>query len=196
MPRKAKVERKTEETNIRVELNLDGTGKAAIETGIGFFDHMLNALSRHSLIDLKITAKGDLEVDEHHTVEDVGICIGQALTKAMGDKSGIQRFGWACCPMDESLTRVAIDLSGRPHFVWNFPMNLLSIGSFHTETIPEFFQGLAIGSAMTLHIDLIRGRNLHHAVESLYKSFAKALQHALAVNPGNPSVPSTKGTLK
>jgi len=196
MPRKTKIERKTGETQIRVELNLDGTGKSTIQTGIGFLDHMLSALSKHSRIDLKITAKGDLEVDDHHTVEDTGICIGQALAKALDDKTGIQRFGWACCPMDESLTRVAIDLSGRPHFIWNFPMNLLTIGAFRTETVPEFFQGLAIGSAMTLHMDLIRGRNLHHSLESLYKSFAKALQQAVAVNSGDTSIPSTKGMLQ
>lgn len=196
MARKAKIERKTSETDILVDLNLDGTGKATIKTGIGFFDHMLNALARHSLIDLKVTAKGDLHVDDHHTVEDVGICIGQALAKALGNKTGIQRFGSACCPMDEALTRVAMDLSGRPHFIWEFPMNLMAIGSFHTETVPEFFQGLSIGSAMTLHMDLIRGRNLHHAVESLFKSFAKALQQAITVQNRDKSVPSTKGVLE
>jgi len=195
MHRKAKIERKTNETDIRVELNLEGTGKSVIKTGIGFFDHMLTSLSKHSLIDLKITAKGDLHVDEHHTVEDVGICVGQALAKALGEKAGIQRFGWAVCPMDEALTRVSLDLSGRPCLDWNFSMNLATIGSFHAETVPEFFQGLAIGSAMTLHMDLIRGRNLHHAVESLFKSFAKALQQAVSVQSGNESVPSTKGTL-
>ncbi|MFC1569823.1 imidazoleglycerol-phosphate dehydratase, partial [bacterium] len=136
------------------------------------------------------------QVDDHHTVEDVGICIGQALDKALGNKAGIQRFGWAYCPMDESLTRVAIDLSGRPHFVWDFPMNLMRIGEFHTETVPEFFQGLAIGSAMNLHMDLIRGRNLHHAMESMFKSFAKALQQAVSIQSRETSIPSTKGTLK
>lgn len=196
MPRKAKVTRKTSETDIRVEINLDGAGEASIKTGIGFFDHMLDSLSRHSRIDMKITARGDLKVDDHHTVEDVGICLGQALAKALGDKAGIQRFGWACCPMDEALTRAAIDLSGRPHFVWNFPLNLLAIGAFHTETVPEFFQGLSIGSAMTLHMDLIRGRNLHHSLESLFKSFAKALHQAITRESGNSAVPSTKGTLE
>ncbi|MBN1781708.1 imidazoleglycerol-phosphate dehydratase HisB [bacterium] len=195
MPRQAKIERKTNETDIRVDLNLDGSGKSVIKTGLGFLDHMLNALARHSLMDLKVQAKGDLHVDDHHTVEDVGICIGQALNKALGSKTGIQRFGWAVCPMDEALTRVSMDLSGRPHFVWEFPMNLLSIGPFQTETIPEFFQGLAIGCGMTLHMDLIRGRNLHHALESMFKSFAKALQQATAVQPRDPSVPSTKGVI-
>jgi imidazoleglycerol-phosphate dehydratase len=195
MSRKATIERKTKETDIRVQLNLDGTGKATIKTGIGFFDHMLNTFARHSLMDIKVTAKGDLEVDDHHTIEDVGIGMGQALHQALGDKAGIQRFGWACCPMDEALTRVALDLSGRPHFVWEFPMNLLSIGNFRSETIPEFFQGFATGSHMTLHMDLIRGRNLHHTVESMFKSFAKALQQAIALNP-KAGIPSTKGTLE
>ncbi len=196
MSRKAKISRKTGETDIRVEIDLDGSGKSVIKTGIGFFDHMLTAFSRHSLIDLKVTAKGDLEVDEHHTVEDVGICIGKAVAEALGEKTGIQRFGSACCPMDEALTRVALDLSGRPHFVWEFPMNLMRVGSFSTETVPEFFQGLSIGCGMTLHMDLIRGRNLHHAVESLFKSFAKALQQSILQNPRDLQVPSTKGVIE
>jgi imidazoleglycerol-phosphate dehydratase len=194
MSRKARIERKTGETDIRVDLNLDGTGKAVIKTGIGFFDHMLNTLARHSLIDLKVTARGDLEVDEHHTVEDTGIAIGQAIYKALGDKTGIERFGWATCPMDEALTRVSLDISGRPHFEWEFPMNLLSIGSFRSETIPEFFRGLSIGSAMTLHMELVRAKNLHHAIESLFKSFSKALRQASSVT--GTSVPSTKGLLE
>jgi imidazoleglycerol-phosphate dehydratase len=194
MPRKAKVERKTKETDIRVDLSLDSAGKGVIKTGIGFFDHMLNTLARHSFMNLKISVKGDLDVDQHHTVEDVGLCLGQALREALGDKTGIQRFGFAICPMDEALTRVAIDLSGRPHFVWEFSMNLLSIGDFRSETIPEFFQGFAIGAQMALHMDLIRGRNLHHAVESLFKSFALALRQAVTLN-AKAGIPSTKGTL-
>lgn len=194
MSRKATVERKTGETDIRVELNLDGIGKGVIKTGIGFFDHMLNTLARHSLMDIRVSAKGDLQVDQHHTVEDVGLCLGQALCEALGDKAGIQRFGWALCPMDETLTRVAVDLSGRPHFVWEFSMNLLSIGDFRSETVPEFFQGFSIGAQMNLHMDLIRGRNLHHAVESLFKSFALALRQAVMPNP-KAGIPSTKGTL-
>jgi imidazoleglycerol-phosphate dehydratase len=177
MPRKAKVERKTKETDIRIDLSLDSAGKGVIKTGIGFFDHMLNTLARHSF-----------------TVEDVGLCLGQALREALGDKTGIQRFGFAICPMDEALTRVAIDLSGRPHFVWEFSMNLLSIGDFRSETIPEFFQGFAIGAQMALHMDLIRGRNLHHAIESLFKSFALALRQAVTLN-AKAGIPSTKGTL-
>jgi imidazoleglycerol-phosphate dehydratase len=194
MSRKASVERKTRETDIRVDLSLDGTGKGVIKTGIGFFDHMLTTLARHSLMDIKVSAKGDLQVDQHHTVEDVGICIGQALCEALGDKAGIQRFGYAVCPMDEALTRVAIDLSGRPHFVWEFSMNLLSIGDFRTETIPEFFQAFAVGAPATLHMDLLRGRNLHHIIESMFKSFALALRHAVTLH-AKAGIPSTKGTL-
>ena len=194
MSRKATVERKTKETDIRVEINLDGTGKGVIKTGIGFFDHMLNTLAGHGLMDIKVSAKGDLHVDQHHTVEDVGICLGQALREALGDKAGIQRFGFALCPMDEALTRVAVDLSGRPHFVWEFSMNLMSLGDFRSETVPEFFQGFSIGAQMALHMDLIRGRNLHHAVESMFKSYALALRQAVTLNP-KTGIPSTKGTL-
>ena len=195
MPRIGKISRKTGETDIRVEVNLDGSGSADISTGIGFFDHMLTALAKHSLIDLTVEAKGDLHVDQHHLVEDTGICIGEALAGALGDKQSIHRFGWAFCPMDEALTRVVIDLGGRPHFIWQFSNNLTATGEFQSETVPEFFQALAIGSKMNLHMDLIRGRNLHHCVESLFKSFAKALEQAVSISDRATAIPSTKGVL-
>lgn len=194
MSRQAEVKRKTGETDIQVILDLDGQGVSRISTGIGFFDHMLDALTRHSGINLSIEAKGDLHVDEHHTVEDVGLALGEALKIALGDKKGIARFGWAYCPLDEALCRAVIDLSGRPSFVWQAPVNLHLIGEMHSETVPEFFRALCNTGGITLHLDMIRGQNLHHVIEAMFKAFAKALQQAIA-SDGNNKIPSTKGVL-
>ncbi len=194
MTRTAEVKRKTKETDITLQLNLDGSGQAEIQTGLGFFDHMLNTLAKHSGMDLKIKAIGDLEVDEHHTMEDVGICLGQAITEALGDKKGIQRFGWALCPMDESLARVAIDLGGRTHFEWQMGLPLTRIGEIQTESFPEFFKAVASTGGMNLHMDLIRGKNLHHALEAMFKAFAQTLKMALS-DTGTGAIPSTKGSL-
>jgi imidazoleglycerol-phosphate dehydratase len=195
MKRIGEISRKTKETEIVVRCNLDGTGQAEIETGIGFFDHMLDSLSRHSGMDLKIQAKGDLHVDDHHTVEDVGLCLGEAIRKALGNKKGIQRFGWALCPMDEALARTAIDLSGRPYFVFTSVMELENVDNLQGESLSEFFRAVANSGEMNLHLDLIRGENTHHAIEVLFKSFARALKQAIVVDPKQKSVPSTKGIL-
>lgn len=193
MTRKAEMKRTTKETAITLSLNLDGEGHAEIKTGIGFFDHMLDSLARHSGMDLKIQAKGDLHVDDHHTVEDVGLCLGEALERALGDKKGINRFGWALCPMDEALARAALDLSGRPHFVFESVMDLENVEILQGETVPEFFRAVATAGKMTLHLELLRGENTHHAVEILFKTFARALKQALAVT--GDFLPSTKGVL-
>jgi imidazoleglycerol-phosphate dehydratase len=195
MKRIGEISRKTKETDIFIRCNLDGTGRAEIETGIGFFDHMLDSLSRHSGMDLKIQAKGDLHVDDHHTVEDVGLCLGEAIRKALGNKKGIQRFGWALCPMDEALARTAIDLSGRPYFVFTSVMELENVDNLQGESLSEFFRAVANSGEMNLHLDLIRGENTHHAIEVLFKSFARALKQAIVVDPKQKSVPSTKGIL-
>ena len=194
-PRSADVSRKTKETRVRIALDLDGTGKSDPETGVGFFNHMLDLLSRHSLIDLTVNAEGDLEVDPHHTVEDVGIVLGQALEKALGDKRGIHRYGWAIVPMDESLAQVAIDLSGRPAFVFNVQFKGQSIGSFPTELVEEFFKALAGSARMNLHVQVPYGTNNHHIAEAIFKAAAKALRQAVSPDPRNPDVPSTKGSL-
>jgi len=193
--RTAEISRKTNETDIRVSINLDGSGTAAIKTGVGFFDHMLDLLTRHSLIDMNIQATGDLHIDAHHTVEDVGIVLGQAIEKAIGDKRGIFRYGWAITPMDESLAQVAIDLSGRPAFVYrvNYPGD--SIGTFPVELVEEFFKSVAMAARMNLHITVPYGGNNHHIAEAIFKAAAKALRQAVATDPRNPGVPSTKGSL-
>jgi imidazoleglycerol-phosphate dehydratase len=193
--RSADISRQTKETRIQLSLNLDGTGQSAPETGIGFFDHMLDLLSRHSLIDLAVSAEGDLEVDAHHTVEDVGIVLGQAIEKALGDKRGIQRYGWAIVPMDESLAQVAIDLSGRPAFVFNVPFTGSLIGTFAVELVEEFFKALATTAKMNLHIAVPYGGNNHHMAEAVFKAVARALRQAVSFDPRNPGVPSTKGSL-
>ncbi len=195
MKRIGEISRKTKETEIVVRCDLDGTGRAEIETGIGFFDHMLDSLSRHSGMDLKIQARGDLHVDDHHTVEDVGLCLGEAIRKALGEKMGIQRFGWALCPMDEALARTAVDLSGRPYFVFTSVMELENVENLQGESLPEFFRAVANSGEMNLHLDLLRGENTHHAIEVLFKSFARALKQAVAIDPNQTSVPSTKGVL-
>jgi imidazoleglycerol-phosphate dehydratase len=195
MNRTADLSRQTKETRVHVSINLDGGGKSAPETGVGFFNHMLDLLSRHSLIDMSIHAEGDLEVDSHHTVEDVGIVLGQCLEKALGDKRGIHRYGWAIVPMDESLAQVAIDLSGRPAFVYNVKFNGGNIGHFPTELVEEFFKALATTAKLNLHITVPYGTNNHHIAEAIFKATAKALRQAVSPDPRNPDVPSTKGSL-
>jgi imidazoleglycerol-phosphate dehydratase len=193
--RTADVSRQTKETRVQVTMNLDGTGRSSPETGVGFFNHMLDLLARHSLIDLSIKAEGDLEVDSHHTVEDVGIVLGQCLERALGDKRGIQRYGWAIVPMDESLAQVAVDLSGRPAFVYNVQYNGGQIGSFPAELVEEFFKALATTARMNLHIAVPYGTNNHHIAEAIFKAVARALRQAVSPDPRNPDVPSTKGSL-
>ena len=195
-PRVAEVTRQTAETQIRVKLNLDGTGQSSLSTGIGFFDHMLDQIARHGLIDLEIEAKGDLHIDGHHTVEDVGITLGQAVFKAVGDKKGIRRYGHAYVPLDEALSRVVIDFSGRPGLVMHVPFKSGMIGGFDTQLAYEFFQGFANHAFVTLHIDNLRGENAHHQCETIFKAFARALRAALELDPRSAGViPSTKGSL-
>ena len=194
--RTAKITRKTAETDISVEINLDGTGQYSNETGVGFFDHMLDQLSRHSLVDMKVRAKGDLHIDDHHTVEDVGIALGQALVAAVGDKKGIRRYGECHLPMDDAQVRCALDLSARPFLVWNVDMPTAKIGTFDTELVREFFQALATHGGITLHIDQIHGFNSHHIAEAAFKAVARALRIALETDPRkSDAVPSTKGML-
>ena len=184
----AQVSRDTKETQIRVQLNLDGTGQSNLSTGIGFFDHMLEQIARHGLIDLDVQAQGDLHIDGHHTVEDVGITIGMALAKAIGDKKGIQRYGHAYVPLDEALSRVVIDLSGRPGIEMHVPFKSGMIGQFDTQLAYEFFQGLVNHAFITLHIDNLRGENAHHQAETVFKAFARALRMALEIDPRAPAV--------
>lgn len=191
----AEISRKTKETQIRLALDLDGTGKAAVRTGVGFFEHMLDLLARHSLMDLSVDAKGDLDVDSHHTVEDVGIVLGQAIEKAVGDKRGIYRYGWAIVPMDETLAQVAIDLSGRPAFVFNVKFPGETIGDFPVELVDEFWKSVATNAKMNLHISVPYGTNNHHISEAIFKATAKALRQAVSFDPRNDQVPSTKGSL-
>jgi imidazoleglycerol-phosphate dehydratase len=193
--RKAEIDRATRETQIHLSIDLDGAGNVSAQTGVGFFDHMLDLLGRHSLIDLDVKATGDLHVDAHHTVEDVGIVLGQALEKALADKRGIFRYGWAIVPMDESLAQVAIDLSGRPAFVFNVPFRGPLIGNFSTELVEEFFKALATTAKMNLHVLVPYGTNNHHIAEAIFKATAKALRQAVSHDPRNTGVPSTKGSL-
>jgi imidazoleglycerol-phosphate dehydratase len=193
--RTAEISRKTKETQIRVAIDLDGSGKASVKSGVGFFDHMLDLLARHSLIDLTIEAAGDLHVDAHHTVEDVGIVIGQCIEKALGDKRGIYRYGWAIVPMDESLAQVAVDLSGRPAFVFNVNFKGNLIGNFPVELVDEFFKSIATNAKMNLHVNVPYGTNNHHISEAIFKATAKALRQAVSADPRNTDVPSTKGSL-
>jgi imidazoleglycerol-phosphate dehydratase len=196
LPRTAEVSRQTAETNITVKLNLDGTGQSRLATGIGFFDHMLEQIARHGLIDLDIQAEGDLHIDGHHTVEDVGIALGQAVSRAVGDKKGIRRYGHAYVPLDEALSRVVIDLSGRPGLVMNLPFTSGMIGGFDTQLTHEFFQGFANHALATLHIDNLRGDNAHHQAETVFKAFARALRSAIELDPrAAGQIPSTKGML-
>lgn len=194
--RTASITRNTAETEITVEINLDGTGTYDNETGVGFFDHMLDQLSRHSLIDMTIRAKGDYHIDDHHTVEDVGIAIGQALTTAVGDKKGIRRYGHFALAMDDTQISSALDLSARPFFVWNVEFPTHKIGTFDTELVREFFQGLSTHGGITLHVDKVHGFNSHHIAEAAFKSVAKSLRMALEVDPRMADIlPSTKGKL-
>ena len=194
--RTAQITRKTAETDITVELTLDGTGRYDNQTGIGFFDHMLDQLARHALIDLTVRATGDLQIDDHHTVEDTGIAIGQALSEAMGDKRGITRYGSCLLAMDDALVQTALDLSGRPYLIWNVSMPTDKIGTFDTELVREFFQALSTHSGITLHVDQQHGINSHHIAEATFKSVARALRMALDLDPRRlDAVPSTKGSL-
>jgi len=194
--RKGKITRNTKETAIEVSVDLDGSGKADVESGVGFFDHMLDQIARHSLIDLTVRAKGDRHIDDHHTVEDVGIALGQALAMALGDKRGVMRYADCLLPMDEALTRVALDLSARPFLVFNVAFPSQKIGAFDTQLVREFFQALAVHAGMTLHIETLYGANSHHIAESCFKGVARALGAAVAIDARQASsVPSTKGAL-
>ena len=194
--RKGAVARRTKETGVEVELDLDGAGVSEISTGVGFFDHMLDQLARHSLIDITIRAEGDRHIDDHHTVEDVGIALGQALAKALGDKKGLTRYADCLVPMDETLTRVAVDVSGRPFLVFRTEFPTEKIGAFDTELVREFFQAFAGNGGLTLHVETLYGTNSHHIAESCFKGVARALKSAVAIDPrGEGRVPSTKGAL-
>ena len=194
--RSAKITRKTAETDISVEINLDGTGVYDNQTGVGFFDHMLDQLARHALIDMTVRATGDLHIDDHHTVEDTGIALGQALTEALGDKRGIRRYGECHLPMDDAQVRAALDLSARPYLVWNVEMPTAKIGTFDTELVREFFQALATHGGITLHIDQLHGINSHHIAEAAFKAVARALRIAVETDPRkSDAIPSTKGAL-
>ena len=194
--REARITRKTTETEVTVALNLDGTGVAQVATGVGFFDHMLDQLARHALIDLRVSAKGDLHIDDHHTVEDCGIALGQALTAALGDKRGIRRYGHFRLAMDDTQVACALDLSGRPWLVWNVAFTAPKIGSFDTELVREFFQALSTHGGITLHLDLIHGINSHHIAEAAFKAVARALREAVETDPRRVgTIPSTKGLL-
>ncbi|MDO6964680.1 imidazoleglycerol-phosphate dehydratase HisB [Rhizobium alvei] len=190
------ITRKTNETEISVSVRIDGTGKSTISTGVGFFDHMLEQLSRHSLIDMEITARGDLHIDDHHTVEDTGIAIGLALAKALGDRRGITRYASLDLAMDETLTRAAVDVSGRPFLVWNVAFSAPKIGTFDTELVREFFQAFAMNSGITLHVQNIYGANNHHIAETCFKAVARVMRTATEIDPRQADrIPSTKGTL-
>lgn len=194
--RTATITRKTAETDITVEINLDGSGAYDNQTGVGFFDHMLDQLSRHALIDMTVRAKGDLHIDDHHTVEDTGIALGQALTQALGDKRGIRRYGSCLLPMDDALVRAALDLSGRPYLVWSVDLPTAKIGQFDTELVREFFQAFSTHGGITLHVDALHGLNSHHIAEAAFKAVARALREAVETDPRkSDAVPSTKGAL-
>ncbi len=196
LPRTAEVSRNTAETKITVKLNLDGSGQSSLSTGIGFFDHMLDQIARHGLIDLDIQCAGDLHIDGHHTVEDVGITLGQAVAKAVGDKKGLRRYGHAYVPLDEALSRVVVDFSGRPGLEMHVPFKSGMIGTFDSQLAYEFFQGFVNHAFVTLHIDNLRGDNSHHQAETVFKAFARALRMALEIDPRAANViPSTKGSL-
>jgi imidazoleglycerol-phosphate dehydratase len=194
--RQAEISRNTLETQVTVRLDLDGSGKAKLATGIGFFDHMLDQIARHGLFDLDIAASGDLHIDGHHSVEDIGITLGQAIARAVGDKKGLQRYGHAYVPLDEALSRVVVDLSGRPGLVFEVPFTRAMIGAFDVDLVREFFQGLVNHAAITVHIDNLRGTNAHHQAETVFKAFGRALRMAVTADPrAAGAVPSTKGSL-
>ncbi|KJS43733.1 imidazoleglycerol-phosphate dehydratase HisB [Roseovarius sp. BRH_c41] len=194
--RSATITRKTAETDITVDVNLDGSGRYDTQTGVGFFDHMLDQLARHSLIDMTIRCAGDLHIDDHHTVEDVGIALGQALSQALGDKRGIRRYGACLLPMDDALVRAALDLSGRPYLVWHLDLPTPKIGTFDTELVREFFQALSTHGGITLHVDALHGINSHHMAEAAFKAVARSLREAVETDPRKAdAIPSTKGSL-
>lgn len=196
MSRSATLERKTSETEIRLTWNLDGSGVSKISTGIAFFDHMLTLFSKHGLFDLELTAKGDIEVDFHHTVEDTGILLGQAITKALGDKAGIRRYGFFYVPMDEALVRSVVDLSGRPFLAYNAPADVPAIGAaFSFQLVEEFLRAISVNAGMNLHVDVLAGRDAHHMAEGIFKSLARALDEATRIDPRVQGIPSTKGVL-
>lgn len=195
MARTAHIQRETGETKIELTLDLDGSGQSSIHTGVGFFDHMLTLLTRHSLIDLTVQAQGDLHVDAHHTVEDVGICYGKALAQALGDKAGIRRYGDATVPMDETLVTASIDLSGRPFFVWRAEVPTELLGTFNASLAEEFWRAVSSNGALALHVVCHHGRNTHHMVEGIFKAAARALRQAVEIDPRGSGVPSTKGVL-
>jgi len=196
MPRrKADIKRLTSETKIALSLNIDGRGNSKIKTGIPFFDHMLTLFAKHGLFDLKLSAKGDIDVDYHHTVEDVGICLGQAFKKALGEKAGIVRYGESKVPMDEALAEVIIDISGRPHLTYNVPIKKTKFVDFDVEVVKEFFEAFVLNAGITIHVNLIRGSNMHHIIEAIFKAFAVTLSKACEINPRKKGIPSTKGVL-
>lgn len=195
MMRQAEMERKTLETSVAVSVNLDGSGKAVVATGVGFFDHMLTLLAKHSFLDLQVQAQGDMEVDSHHTIEDCGIVLGEALKVAVGDKVGIHRYGSCFIPMDEALAQVVLDFSGRPYLVFEAEIPKITLGDFDTEMTEEFFRAVAVTSGMTLHIRVLYGKNVHHIIEAVFKAFARALAEAVAVDPRVKGVMSSKGAL-
>ncbi len=195
MSRKAKIERRTAETEIQLEIDLDGTGQSQVRTGVGFLDHMLELFAKHGVMDLSVTARGDLHVDQHHTVEDVGICLGQALRQALGDKAGIRRYGHFTLPMEETLVTTALDLSGRYYLVFQAEFPTPKIGEFDSELVEDFWQATAANALCNLHILLHHGRNSHHISEAIFKSAARALRMAVELDPRSSGVPSTKGTL-
>ena len=195
MPRTATISRKTAETDIQLSLNLDGSGKVEVSTGVGFFDHMLTHLGKHGLFDLTVACKGDLHIDAHHTVEDVGICFGKALVQALGDKAGIRRFGDCTLPMDETLATAAVDLSGRPFLVWRAEVPSEMLGTFSSQLAEEFWRAVSSAGLLTLHVVLHHGRNTHHIVEAIFKACARALRGAVEPDPRASGIPSTKGIL-
>jgi len=196
MPRTAEIKRKTRETSIRLKVDLDGSGRAQVRTGIGFFDHMLEALARHGLLDLEVDASGDLQVDGHHTVEDTGIALGQAIAEALGDRAGISRYADATVPLDEALVRCVVDVSGRPFLAYHVDIpKWQMLGDYDVFLTPEFFRALVLNAGLTVHLDLIRGENPHHIVEAAFKAFARALDQATRRDPRVTGVPSTKGVL-
>jgi imidazoleglycerol-phosphate dehydratase len=193
--RTATVERRTNETEIKVSLNLDGTGQASVQTGVGFFDHMLHQIARHGMIDLHVVCQGDLPIDQHHTVEDTGIVLGKALREALGEARGIRRYGHAYIPFDETLALCAVDISGRPYLAFDATFPREKVGDFDTELVLEFWRALAMGAGITLHLKILYGTNAHHMIEALFKAFARALDDAKQLDPRVTDVPSTKGVL-
>lgn len=193
--REAEVNRKTAETEVYVKINIDGAGKSYINTGIGFLDHMLNLFSKHGLFDLQVEAKGDLYVDSHHTVEDIGITLGQAFLKALGDKKSIKRYGLSYVPMDEALIRAVVDISGRPYLYYDLELKMQALGNFETETVEDFFRAFAYNSGITLHVEQLHGKNTHHIIEGAFKALGRCLDEATEIDDRIEGVPSTKGVL-